>query len=166
MKKSISIMTVAIIAAVLIAGCNENQTATPRAAMGNGEAVSADVENNPGKSLDIDVDIAGLSLLVVHGEVNKILNNPDSYAGKRIRMSGPYYHISPQGSSARYHFVAVEIADDCCIRGLEFIWEGGDAFPDGYPQDWADIEVTGVYNSYEEDGMVYYYIAVDSFNML
>ena len=115
---------------------------------------------------EIDVDLSGISSLVVHGEVNKILSNPLDYVGKRIRMSGPYYHMVSQDSTSRYHYIAVERADACCVRSLEFVWKAGDAFPDGYPQDWDDIEVTGMYGSYTESGETYYYIAVEKFIIL
>lgn len=130
-------------------------------------ACSADSSGDPaGSDLDIDVDLSGQNTLIVYGEVNKILNEPDDYHGKRIRMSGPYYFSFVQDTGTRYNFVAVEPADACCIRVLEFKWESDDAFPDGFPSPMAMIEVVGVYDTYVENGVTYSYINIEDFRLL
>jgi hypothetical protein len=52
-------------------------------------------------------------------------------------------------------------ATTCCSQGLEFIWNGDHVYPDDYPADGTEIELVGVFGTYEELGYTYPYIAVD-----
>ena len=172
MKKFISATLITLLAISYTAGCDSESNVVPERSTGSAANSSVQTDSStdtglmPDKELTIDVDIAGLRLLVVHGEVNKILTNPENYIGKRVRMSGNYYYMTSQDRSMRYHYIAVEPGDSCCVRGLEFAWDADGAFPDGFPNEWADIEITGVYASYTESGETYYYIAVEEFEAL
>jgi len=52
-------------------------------------------------------------------------------------------------------------ATACCQQGLEFIWNGAHAYPDDYPEQESEIEITGVFQSYQEGSSTYYYLLVD-----
>ncbi len=109
----------------------------------------------------IDVDLTQLGANMVYAQVSNMMQSPDNYLGKTIRMSGPYYSYYFDQTKNVYHYVIIEDAAACCAQGLEFIWNGEHLFPEDYPPDDARVEMTGVYNKYEELGITYYYLAVD-----
>ena len=110
-----------------------------------------------------DVDLTVLSSTMVYAEVNRMMDRPDEYIGKTIRMQGPYYVSFYETTNQYYHYVLVEDAAACCVQGLEFIWDGEHVYPDDYPAlaDESQIEINGVFSSYDELGIVYYYLLTE-----
>ena len=129
---------------------------------------SQNTQNTPteGVSGVVDIDLAAMSSTMVYAEVFNMMSNPVEYMGKTVRMCGPY---SPQYyalTDAYYHYVVVEDATSCCEQGLEFIWRGDHTYPDDYPEEQTKIEVTGVFGSYDELDITYYYLAVDEIGIM
>ena len=152
MKIIVSVLLL-FLSCAFLAGCAQN---------------SAEPPDNSVDVVDvIDVDLSALSITMVYAELNNILNNPNAYAGKRIKMGGPYYSVDSPESGQRNHYVAVEVADSCCVMGLEFTWDGEDAFPNGYPGEWEQIEVTGLYKSETEQlSGAYSFLVVEELRVL
>ena len=84
--------------------------------------------------------------------------SPDDYIGKTIKMTGLYSPIYFSETDKNYHYVLIEDALACCAQGIEFVW-GDDTYiyPDDYPLVGANIEVTGVFETYREEGDSYLY---------
>lgn len=120
----------------------------------------------PAKSGGIDVDLTAMSSTMVYGEVYNIVSSPDSYVGKTIKMSGPYYSTYFDATGQYYHFVMIEDAAACCQQGLEFKWNGEHVYPNDYPEDSTRIEIIGVFGSYKELGESYPYLAVDEITVI
>ena len=112
------------------------------------------------------IDLTVLSTTMLYAEINNILTNPENYTGKTIKMSGPYYAFYDAGTNRTVHYVAVEEADGCCMRGLEFVLGDGFTYPDDYPGEPARIEVNGIFKSYQKEVATYYYLAVDDIVIL
>ncbi|MDR1668341.1 MAG: hypothetical protein LBR76_00095 [Oscillospiraceae bacterium] len=112
-----------------------------------------------------DVDLTVMNATMVYGEVYNMMTNPEDYMGKTVKARGPYYASFYEETGQVYHFVLIEDAAACCQQGLEFIWDGH-AYPDSFPPDNTNVEVTGVFGQYEELGEVYYYLAVGSMTVL
>ena len=112
------------------------------------------------------IDLTVLSSTMVYAEVYNIMAHPDEYMGKTVKMSGPYYASYYDETGLYYHYVVVEDATSCCQQGLEFIWSGEHKYPDDYPEESTEIEVTGVFSSYYELGRTYYYMAVNEISVL
>jgi hypothetical protein len=110
---------------------------------------------------DIDIDLTLLSDTMVYGEVFNMTNTPDEYLGKTVKASGLFSSTFYDVTNSYYHYVLIEDAAACCQQGLEFIWDGDHIYPDDYPDIDTQIEVTGVFSSYEELGQTYYYLLVD-----
>ncbi|HPE95961.1 MAG TPA: hypothetical protein PLT66_07845, partial [Bacillota bacterium] len=49
---------------------------------------------------------------------------------------------------------------------VEFVWEGTHTFPDDYPADGAEIEITGVFGTYSELGVDYDYILTEKITLI
>jgi hypothetical protein len=162
---------------MLLGACSERQnTAAQSESAAPGVPVPPRVEE-PGETEAIakkgeyaaspaDVDLTLLNSAMVYAEVFNIVESPDKYMGKTIKMSGPYYASYFDETDAYYHYVIVEDASACCSQGLEFIWNGTHNYPADYPADGEKIEVVGEFKSYVELGQTYYYIAADEIRVV
>ena len=139
MIKYLSTLSLAVLLLVIAAGCTKSA---------------------PNGSDGIDVDLTALSSTMAFAEVSNILTKPAAYLGKTIKMSGVYESEYWDVTGKDYHYVIITDATSCCPQGLEFIRDGEHSYPDDYPAKQAHIEVVGVYDSYDEQGQTYYYLAV------
>jgi hypothetical protein len=117
--------------------------------------------NDEADGENVDLDLTAMSSTMVYGEVFNMTQYPEDYLGKTVKADGQYVPSYYDATGTTYHYVLIADAAACCQQGLEFIWQGSHTYPDDYPAKAVDIEVTGVYSSYEELGMTYYYLAVD-----
>lgn len=108
------------------------------------------------------VDLTEMSSTMVYAEVYNIMTRPFSYLGKTIKIKGPYVQQYSEEVGKRYHYVLVEDAAACCQQGMEFIWSGDHIYPEDYPNEKAEIEIEGLFSSYEEHDRTYFYLLVDS----
>ena len=150
MKKNVAALLLLCLICTLATGCK------------GGETQETDVH----QSGDVDVDLTVLGSTMVYAEVFSMMNNPDQYKGKTVKMNGPYYASYYDETDLYYHYVIIEDAAACCQQGIEFIWNGDHNYPDDYPKDQTKIEVTGIFGSYDELGRTYYYLSVDDVSIL
>lgn len=120
----------------------------------------------PGSSGGIDIDLTAMSGTMIYGEVFSMMENPAAYAGKTVKARGPYYASYYEPTGKHYHFVVIADATACCSQGLEFVWNGTHIYPDNYPADGIEIEIVGVFGTYEEEGYTYSYLAVDEIEIV
>lgn len=113
-----------------------------------------------------DVDLTTLSSTMVYTEVYNMLSAPEDYIGKTVKMSGSYYASFYDETDKWYHYVTIDDAAACCQQGLEFAWQGDHVYPDDYPEDGAEVEIEGVFESYEEAGATHYQIVTDNINII
>lgn len=104
---------------------------------------------------EVDVDLTRLSSTMVYSEVYNMMYMPDEYIGKTIRMHGVFSVYTNQDGSKYYPAIIVADATACCSQGIEFILEGNPAYPEGYPDVAQEATITGVFETYEEDGNLY-----------
>ncbi len=116
---------------------------------------------------NVDVDLTVLSANMVYAEVYNMMMYPDSYLGKTIKVSGPYYPLYYEGTDNYYHYVMIEDALACCQNGMEFIWdEGTHIYPDEYPKEDDIIEIVGELKSYKEENYIYYYLDIEEYKVI
>jgi len=132
-------------------------------ALAAGCSGKSDVSKKPN---EIDVDLTALSSTLVYAEVYNIMTTPGDYEGKTIKVGGLYQANYYEPTQQYYQCVIIADATACCQQGLEFLWSGKHKYPDDYPQDGTPIELTGVFESYEELGNTYYRLAVDEVTVL
>ncbi len=101
------------------------------------------------------LDLTTLSSTMVYGEVFNMLNNPDAYIGKTIKMEGQFNIFQNIMTEQVYTACIISDAAACCSEGIEFVLAGDAVYPDDYPELTTPITVTGTFETYEEDGMLY-----------
>jgi hypothetical protein len=110
------------------------------------------------------LDLTVLSDTVLSAMYDHIMANPDGYVGQTIKARGVYAVFFWEVTDRDHHYVMTKEGsqDSCCGGYFEFIYnEGGH-----YPEEGADIEMTGVFSSYQAQGRPLYYLAVDDITVL
>ena len=101
----------------------------------------------------IDCDFTQMGKDMVYATVYQMMTNPQEYEGKMIKMRGLYDTSYYEETDTTYHFCIIKDATACCSQGLEFVWEDGThKYPEEYPEKQEEIEVTGIFEVYQEEG--------------
>ena len=158
MKKVLAILTcLAILFSFAACSGNESQA---------NKSTEADVTDSaPSKSSEskaVDVDLTSLSSTMVYSEVYNMLNTPDKYIGKTIKMSGKFSAYTDAATNKNHYAVIIADAAACCQQGLEFDWSGSHSYPQDFPEVDSQVEVTGTCDTYTENGQTYAIIRTDS----
>ena len=96
-----------------------------------------------------DVDLDDLNQALRYSGVNDILQNPENYVGKTIKVTG-YFYIY-EADIRNVYACLVPDPTECCASGLEFRLAGEHAFPDDYPPADTEITVIGTLGTYSDD---------------
>lgn len=110
---------------------------------------------------EYDVDLTRLNSTMIYSEVYNMLSKPESYIGKSVRMKGQFaiYHATDSEGKTipGIMYFACTIADStaCCSQGLEFVLAGEHVYPDDYPVQGEEITVSGIFQTYDENGHTY-----------
>jgi hypothetical protein len=112
--------------------------------------------SNPQTEMN-DVDLTVLSSTMISAEIFQIMNDPEKYIGRKIKVNGAYAVYFYALTNRYYHYVMTQPGDVCCMEGFEIILSGGE----NYPEEQAWVEVTGIFASYRERGNTYYYLEVE-----
>ncbi|MDR1628653.1 MAG: hypothetical protein LBS36_00340 [Oscillospiraceae bacterium] len=176
MKKMIALLLACLFALGALSGCSgEDSPASKGATAQAQDKQSSDsgkkTTSDAGEIADlsngeVDVDLTKLTSILVYSEVNNMVNYPARYLGKVIKMKGMYSTEFWEETKKDYHYVVIADATACCQQGLEFIWNGDHKVPEDYPEFGAEVEMAGIFKSYEEQGKTWYYIAVDDITLL
>ena len=108
----------------------------------------------------IDYDLLGFNQTMLYSQVTNIVNDYQSYLGKRIRIKGNM-QVVDGGNGKYYYMVNCGDATACCTSGFEFILKGGSENPSDYPENGKEITVNGVLQEYYEGEQKYIHL-VDS----
>ncbi len=105
------------------------------------------------------VDLTTLSPTMVYAEVYNMFMYPDDYMGKTIKVKGIFGIYEDMKTGETFTSCVIQDATACCAQGMEFELGDGKVYPDDYPSESEEIVVTGTYQTYEEDGLLYCYLA-------
>lgn len=139
----------------LIAAQEVTEAPATAAAEPETEAPAAPAPSSAFVPAEGDVDLTQLASTMVYGQVYDMVYNPDVYTGRNIRAKGPFAYYLDEETGNEYFAVLITDATACCAQGIEFVLDGEHAYPDDYPETGTEITVTGVFNSYEENGTTY-----------
>ena len=125
------------------------------------EAAEADVLlDEPGAGDEpedggIDLDLTEMSGTVVYAQVYDMMAEPEAYLGSRVRVKGRLSYYRDEESGREYFAAVIADATACCAQGIEFVWAGAHRYPDDYPPLDTEVTVTGVFDTYDEDGITF-----------
>lgn len=153
-KRTLSLILCAVLITALFAGCSGKEDSGAEKNETEPAAASQTTEV-------VDVDLTKLSTTMVYSELANMMNDPSSYEGKTVKMQGQFMLTENTETGQQYYNVTVMDATACCQQGIEFIWTGH-TYPDDYPAVNSTIEVTGVFETYDEDGMTYCHLISDN----
>lgn len=144
--KRIICLALSLLMMLSMVGCgNSNSNSTSDQ---SGETLNNSVEK-------YDVDLTKLSSTMVYSEVYNMMTTPDDYIGKAIKMSGNFGVYQDQTTNKLYFACLIADATACCSQGIEFVLDGDYSYPDDYPDINSIITVTGIFDTYEENGYTY-----------
>lgn len=103
---------------------------------------------------EIDVDLTQLDSTMIYAQVCDMMNNSSDYLGKTIKVKGPFSYIK-EDDGREFFAVLISDATACCSQGIEFVLTGDHKYPADYPAVDTEITVTGKFNTYTEEDMVY-----------
>ena len=153
MKRIITLLLAALMLFSL-AACSANTTETEvsaaPAAADSSAAAPADLS-----SADAEVDLTTLSSTVVYSEVFNMVNTPDDYVGKTVKMEGAFSVYEDEASGYVYYACVIADATACCAQGIEFVPTGDLRYPDDFPEVGSEITVTGTFGTYMEGEQLY-----------
>lgn len=110
------------------------------------------------KQYDVDIDLTTLNTTMLQARVNEILENPNDYKGKTVRVTGSYNKSYYDQTDKYYDYVLGYDQTMCCAAwGIEFM---GDCVPEDIEQ-YTTIGLVGTFDFYEELGQTYFYINVE-----
>ena len=82
------------------------------------------------KTEGVDIDLTTMSSTMVYSEVNNIVNEPEKYIGKTIKMNGVYAFVYDDSYTKRYDACIIQDATACCASGIEFRTAKDLVYPD------------------------------------
>lgn len=110
---------------------------------------------------NVDYDLTVLTTNMIYVELTNMITD-ESYIGKTIKVKGHYKPVFYEPTGKYYHYVMIHDETGCCENGIEFIWDDNShIYPDEYPEADQEILIQGVYGSYVEENITYFYIGVD-----
>lgn len=102
-------------------------------------------------SSEFDIDLTTMSSTMVYAEVYNIVMSPKDYIGKTVKMSGECMITPSEDNTKVYYACLIKDATACCSQGLEFELEDDN----NYPEAGETVTVSGVFGTYEENGVLY-----------
>lgn len=137
------------------AGNDEAADAIAEAELTEGETTDASQLIAENADPNVDIDLTALSSTMVYSEVYDMMNTPETYVGKKIKMDGLYSFYHDDTSGNNYFACIIEDATACCAQGIEFELTDNYIYPDDYPEEGGRVAVIGVFDTYEESGYQY-----------
>ena len=102
------------------------------------------------------VNLTALSQSMRYAQAYNMLNiAPEEYIGSTVRVKGPHSAYFNETAQKNDHYITVSDTTVCCYVDLEFRLAAGQT----YPERDAEVEIEGVFQSYEEAGNTYYCLA-------
>ena len=116
---------------------------------------TSELENLNLSNGDIDIDLTTLTPNLIYSQVFDMVNEPDKYIGKKVRVTGSFAYTHDTTTDGDYFAVFIADAAACCQQGMEFVLTGEHKYPDDYPAIGDSITVEGIFNTYTENDWQY-----------
>ncbi|MCR5420747.1 MAG: hypothetical protein K6E98_07070 [Lachnospiraceae bacterium] len=113
------------------------------------------IEKEPFDENKIDIDLTQMSSTMIYTEVYNMMVAPDEYKGKSVKMEGLFSSYFDENKKKYYYACIVQDATACCAQGIEFEPLKACVYPEDFPKEGGMVTVTGIFDSYEEEGYKY-----------
>lgn len=123
---------------LILTGCWQRQPADMQ------NVLSSSAPNSAEKARPYDLDLLSCSPREVYSAVFRMMNQPEEFIGKRIRMVG-VLACYPYPDHTVYGCIIAD-ATACCKDGMEFVL--AEDRPENYPSPGSEIVVSGYYETY------------------
>jgi hypothetical protein len=117
---------------------------------------SADEAAKEEKASQVDVDLTQMSSTMVYSEVFNMVNEPDDYLGKMIKMEGTFALYYDENTGKDYYACIIQDATACCSQGIEFELSEDYKNPGSLMTEGDTVTVVGEFDQYTEGDLVYY----------
>ena len=111
---------------------------------------------------NIDIDLTTMSSTMVYSQVLNMLDEPTSYVGKIVKMSGPFRPFDSNSDDYCYPAIVIQDATACCASGIEFLLYGiprcSPKGGDGYPALEEEATIVGRFETYLEGSYMYIHL--------
>ena len=153
MKKLISLLLCAVMIVGAFSACGKKQSS--ELADDPSASAAADTEAAKTSADEVDIDLTKMSGTMIYSEVLNMLQTPDNYLGKTVKMTGNFTTTENQDKTKRYFACIIPDATACCSQGIEFVLDGSYEYPLDYPELNSEITVSGVFDVYYEGDYQY-----------
>ncbi len=144
MRKQITAIIASVLILFSLCSCSSGDTQTVT------EAAAA--------AQEAEINLSDMNFNMIYAQVNEIKASPEDYLNKTISVTGTFQTSYYDETDKDYYYIIGSDTTSCCNWNIEFILSDGLS----YPQTGTQIELTGIYSSYEELGVTYYYIDASS----
>ncbi len=117
---------------------------------------SSDEAAKEEKASQVDVDLTQMSSTMVYSEVFNMVNEPDDYLGKMIKMEGTFALYHDENTGKDYYACIIQDATACCSQGIEFELSEDYKNPGSLMTEGDTVTVVGEFDQYTEGDLVYY----------
>ena len=171
MKKIITVISSLIVLSMLLAGCGASSSQPENKAAQTSKKTINDIlaesranqttapivddTEYPELDYDAEVDLTKLNSNMVYSEVAAMVNTPEKYMGKTVKMNGTFDVYTDINTGTYYYSCIIKDATACCSSGIEFAWKGEHKFPDDYPPVGTPLTVGGIFETYPEGDKYY-----------
>ena len=143
MKKLLVLAVALLMLVCSMSSCSKNNAQE--------ETASASVSDK--EELAVDIDLSELSSNMVYSQVYSMMTEPEKYEGTVVKMRGTFNVYTDMEKMKNYYACLISDATACCQQGIEFSLEDkSKTYTRDYPQKDTEIEVTGRFSIYYEDG--------------
>ena len=115
----------------------------------------SEIEELVSSTEGVDVDLTVLSSIMVYSQVFDMIDGPDRYLGKTVKMTGLYSDYYDEANDIFYAACIIQDATACCSQGIEFVLSDEYSYPEDYPEYGDTVTVVGEFDTYIDGGYVY-----------
>ena len=131
---------------------SQSESVTPTPAPRLNKSTAAETQETDAR---VDYDLPSLSSSMVYSTVFSMMQTPERFVGKTVKMQGIFAYYRDDTSGNEYFACIISDATACCSQGLEFRPSEHAKYPEDYPELGSEITVIGEFDTYLENGYIY-----------
>ncbi|MBR0030977.1 MAG: hypothetical protein IJP61_01605 [Treponema sp.] len=114
----------------------------------------------------VDYDLSKMNYNMISALTFDMAMNSDKYLGKKIKIQGLFFSLLNEDVNQRFYACLVYDATACCQVGLDFVLNGEKKYPEDFPAERTEIEITGIYETRKAGNIEYNCLVCDQIKIL